>query len=125
MAKKLYDEASVQAIANAIREKNGEASTYKIGEMAAAIGSISSGGIADNKTYNFNNPAIQAFVSGVTYTSDYSSSSVDPYTRRSDANLGRPNGVDAVLSAGVLRQSNVGMVNEEAASAGTKTLYNY
>ncbi len=125
MAKKLYDEASVQAIASAIREKNGEASTYKIGEMAAAIGSISGGGIADNKTYNFNNPAIQAFVSGVTYTSDYSSSSVDPYTRRFDANLGRPNGVDAVLSAGVLRQSNVGMVNEEAASAGTKTLYNY
>lgn len=125
MAKKLYEESSVQAIANAIREKNGEASTYKIGEMAAAIGSISSGGIADNKTYNFNNPAIQAFVSGVTYTSDYSSSLVDPYTRRSDANLGRPNGVDAVLSAGVLRQSNVGMVNEEAVSAGTKTLYNY
>ena len=125
MAKKLYDEASVQAIANAIREKNGEASTYKIGEMAAAIGSISVGGISDNKTYNFNNPAIQAFVSGVTYTSDYSSSSVEPYTRRSDANLGRPNGVDAVLSAGVLRQSNVGMVNEESVSAGTKTLYNY
>lgn len=44
MAKKLYDEASVQAIASAIREKNGEASTYKIGEMAAAIGSISGGG---------------------------------------------------------------------------------
>lgn len=125
MAKKLYEEASVQAIANAIREKNGEASTYKIGEMAAAIGSISGGGIADNKTYNFNNPAIQAFVSGVTYTSDYSSSSVDPYTHRSDANLGRPNGVDAVLHAGVLRQSNVGMVNEESVSAGTKTLYNY
>lgn len=125
MAKKLYEEASVQAIANAIREKNGEASTYKIGEMAAAIRSISGGGIADNKTYNFNNPAIQAFVSGVTYTSDYSSSSVDPYTSRSDANLGWPNGVDAVLSAGVLRQSNVGMVNEEAVSEGAKTLYNY
>lgn len=82
-------------------------------------------GIVSDKTYNFNNPAIQAFVSGVTYTSDYSSSSVDPYTRRSDANLGRPNGVDAVLSAGTLRQSNVGMVNEETVSAGTKTLYNY
>lgn len=125
MAKKLYDEASVQAIANAIREKNGEASTYKIGEMAAAIRGISGGGIADNKNYNFNNPAIQAFVSGVTYTSDYSSSSVDPYTHRSDANLGRPNGVDAVLHAGVLRQSNVGMVNEWDVSEGTKTLYNY
>ena len=41
MAKKLYEEASVQAIANAIRAKNGEATTYKIGEMAAAIAAIS------------------------------------------------------------------------------------
>lgn len=29
--KKLYEEASVQNIANAIRAKNGEATTYKIG----------------------------------------------------------------------------------------------
>ena len=45
MAKKLYEESSVQAIANAIREKNGETSTYKIGEMAAAISGISGGGV--------------------------------------------------------------------------------
>lgn len=37
MAKKLYEESSVQAIANAIREKNGGTATYKIGAMAAAI----------------------------------------------------------------------------------------
>lgn len=37
MANKLYEEASVQAIANAIRSKNGTTTTYKIGEMAAAI----------------------------------------------------------------------------------------
>ena len=36
MAKKLYEEASVQAIANAIREKNGGATKYKIAELAAA-----------------------------------------------------------------------------------------
>ena len=41
MAKKLYEEASVQAIANAIRAKNGEATTYKIGETATAIAAIS------------------------------------------------------------------------------------
>lgn len=40
MAKKLYEEASVQGIANAIRAKNGEATTYKIGDMAAAINAI-------------------------------------------------------------------------------------
>ena len=42
MAKKLYEEASVQAIANAIRAKNGEETTYKIGEMAAAVSAIPS-----------------------------------------------------------------------------------
>lgn len=35
MAKKLYEEANVQAIANAIREKNGGATKYKIAELAA------------------------------------------------------------------------------------------
>lgn len=37
MAKKLYEESSVQAIAAAIRAKNGGSTTYKISEMAAAI----------------------------------------------------------------------------------------
>ena len=125
MAKKLYDEASVQAIANAIREKNGEASTYKIGEMAAAIGSISVGGIADNKNYNFNNSAIQAFISSVTYTTDYSTSSVDAYVHRSDANLGKPTGVNATVKSGTLKQFNAGKVYSETVSAGQKTLYNF
>lgn len=40
MSKKLYEESSVQAIAAAIREKNGGTATYKIGEMAAAIQSL-------------------------------------------------------------------------------------
>ena len=42
MAKKLYEESSVQAIANAIREKNGGTATYKIGEMAAAVKALPS-----------------------------------------------------------------------------------
>lgn len=37
MAKKLYEEASVQDIANAIRAKNGSTATYKIAEMADAV----------------------------------------------------------------------------------------
>lgn len=40
MAKKLYEEASVQAIANAIRTKNGSTATYKIAEMADAVMAI-------------------------------------------------------------------------------------
>lgn len=43
MAKKLYEENSVKAIANAIRSKNGSTDTYKIAEMANAISNIGSG----------------------------------------------------------------------------------
>lgn len=43
MANKLYEEASVEAIAQAIRTKNGLSTTYKIGEMAAAILAIPAG----------------------------------------------------------------------------------
>ena len=43
MVKKLYTEASVQDIADAIREKNGTNNTYKTSEMAAAIEALSGG----------------------------------------------------------------------------------
>lgn len=62
MAKKLYEEADIQAIANAIRDKNGLTDTYKTSEMAAAITNLpTSGGsepvisaleITENGTYN-------------------------------------------------------------------------
>lgn len=62
MAKKLYEEADIQAIANAIRGKNGLTDTYKTNEMAAAITNLpTSGGsepvisaleITENGTYN-------------------------------------------------------------------------
>ena len=44
MAQKLYEESNIQAIANAIRGKNGLTNTYKTSEMAAAISAIESGG---------------------------------------------------------------------------------
>nr|DAW97617.1 MAG TPA: hypothetical protein [Caudoviricetes sp.] len=40
MANKLYEEWSVQAIADAIRAKNGSDMTYRIGDMAAAVRDI-------------------------------------------------------------------------------------
>lgn len=40
MAKRLYNEENIQAIANAIREKNGSTDTYKVSEMAEAIDNI-------------------------------------------------------------------------------------
>ena len=44
MAQKLYEESNIQAIANAIRGKNGLTTTYKVSEMAAAITAIEGGG---------------------------------------------------------------------------------
>ena len=52
MGKKLYSEESVQAIATAIRGKNGSSDTYKVSEMAAAITAIPSGGSSDFSTVN-------------------------------------------------------------------------
>lgn len=44
MSKKLYEENSIKAIADAIRGKNGSTDTYKLAEMAAAITAIETGG---------------------------------------------------------------------------------
>ena len=44
MSKTLYEESDVQAIANAIRTKNGLTDTYTISQMAAAISAIEAGG---------------------------------------------------------------------------------
>lgn len=53
MANKLYEEASVQAIADAIRGKNGATTKYKIGEMAAAIEGLGTGGKIYVETVTF------------------------------------------------------------------------
>lgn len=44
MAKKLYEESSIQDIANAIREKNESTTTYKVAEMGAAVRDLPTGG---------------------------------------------------------------------------------
>lgn len=44
MSKKLYEEGDIQAIADAIREKNGGADSYTVAEMAQAVRDIPSGG---------------------------------------------------------------------------------
>lgn len=44
MAKVLYEESNIQAIADAIRSKNGTNNTYKTSDMAAAIAAITTGG---------------------------------------------------------------------------------
>lgn len=77
MAKKLYEEASVQDIAAAIREKNGETTTYKIGEMGAAVRALSG---SEAIEWHQCPEAVRNYLANVTYDpSDYSTSQIVNY----------------------------------------------
>ena len=77
MAKKLYEEANIQAIADAIREKNGMTTTYLVSEMAAAIlalsGGSSSGGGSETEITGVIFPPVDGWQeSKLTSSSSYS-----------------------------------------------------
>lgn len=77
MAKKLYEESSVQAIANAIREKNGTAAKYKIAEMGAAVRALSG---SEAIEWHQCPEAVRNYLANVTYDpSDYSTSQIANY----------------------------------------------
>lgn len=77
MAKKLYEEASVQDIADAIREKNGAATKYKISEMGAAVRAISG---SEAVEWHQCPEAVRNYLANVTYDpSDYSTSQIANY----------------------------------------------
>ena len=77
--KKLYEESSVHAIADAIRAKAGTANTYKIAEMPDAISNLTSGGGATEpyieETYDSNGNLIEAKLYGYTKIRDNAFSS--------------------------------------------------
>lgn len=75
--KKLYEETAVQDIAAAIREKNGTATKYKIGEMAAAVRAITG---AEEVAWHQSPEAVRNYLANVTYDpSDYSTSQIAKY----------------------------------------------
>ena len=77
MAKKLYEEASVQAIANAIRAKNGSTATYKVAQMADAIMALTG---AEDVQWHQCPEAVRNYLANVTYdSSDYSASQIANY----------------------------------------------
>ena len=77
MAKKLYEESSVQAIAAAIREKNGAATKYKVAEMAAAVRALSG---SEAVEWHQCPEAVRNFIANVTYDpGDYSTSQIANY----------------------------------------------
>ena len=87
MAKKLYEEASVQDIAVAIREKTGGAETYKVAQMGNAVRGIAGSPIVDDSLentvqYRQMNATAAAFLANVNYAEDadnYSITKVTPY----------------------------------------------
>lgn len=77
MAKKLYEEASVQDIADAIREKTGGTETYKIAQMGNAVRGITG---AEDIAWHQCPEAVRNYLASVTYDpSDYSTSQIASY----------------------------------------------
>lgn len=77
MAKKLYEEASVQDIANAIREKTGGAETYKIAQMGDAVRGITG---AEAIAWHQCPEAVRNYLANVTYDpNDYTTSQISNY----------------------------------------------
>ena len=77
MANKLYNDASVKAIADAIRAKNGKTDTYTVGEMAGAISSLSG---KETVTWHQCPEAVRNYLDNVSYDpNDYSTSQIENY----------------------------------------------
>lgn len=133
MAKKLYEEASVQAIANAIRAKNGEKTTYKIGDMAAAIAAISGSPIVDNSLentvqYRQMNATAAGFLADVDYTEnagDYSVTKVTPYySAATSYSKEEPDGLKVKVPADTTIVVAQGNKNRNDALSGESVIYN-
>ena len=77
MSKKLYEESSVQAIAAAIREKNGAATKYKVAEMADAVRALSGSEVVE---WHQCPEEVRNYLANVTYDPrDYSTSQIANY----------------------------------------------
>ena len=131
--KKLYEEASVQNIANAIRAKNGEATTYKIGEMAAAISAISGSPIVDDSLentvqYRQMNATAAEFITDVDYTentNDYSITKVTPYySAATSYSKEEPDGLKIKVPANTTLTVAQGGKTRSDAVSGAGVIYN-
>lgn len=83
--KKLYEESSIQNIANAIRSKNGSTDTYKVADMAGVISDISG---SDNLVeFNQVREEVQSYLDNVTYDpTDYTTSQIADYVTSTSNN---------------------------------------
>lgn len=126
MAKKLYEEASVQDIANAIREKTGGAETYKIAQMGDAVRGIMTGTPTEVYTFDQRRDEVKRFLQNVIYDpSDYTTSQIPNYVTTPSSN--RPVGATITMkSAGTLTvvDGYTGNSVTKNVDAGAVTIYN-
>ena len=123
--KKLYEEAAVQDIADAIREKTGGAETYKIAQMGGAVRGINGG--AKPVTYSQVNAVAAAYLADVTYDpGDYSTSQIEQYAGQTTGyRKDQPAGVSVPVADGMMTASDaLGGVLRKDVRSGTETLYN-
>lgn len=124
MSKKLYEESSIQNIANAIRAKNGTTTKYKVAEMGAAIKALS--GETETYTFSQERAEVSKFLNEVTYSpTDYTISSIPNYVTTTSSN--RPEGVSIqIKKAGtlVITDGNTNNTITKAVQAGAIKIYN-
>lgn len=133
MAKKLYEEASVQDIAVAIREKTGGAETYKVAQMGNAVRGIAGSPIVDDKLENTvqcrqMNATAAEFIANVDYTEnadDYSVTKVTPYYSATTAySKEEPDGLKIKVPANTALTVAQGGKTRSDAVSGAGVIYN-
>lgn len=133
MAKKLYEEASVQDIAVAIREKTGGAETYKVEQMGNAVRGIAGSPIVDDSLentvqYRQMNLSAAEFIANVDYSEnagDYSVTKVTPYYSAATAySKEEPDGLKIKVQANTALTVAQGSKTRSDAVSGAGVIYN-
>lgn len=133
MAKKLYEEASVQDIAVAIREKTGGTETYKVAQMGNAVRGIAGSPIVDDSLentvqYRQMNATAAEFIANVDYTenaNDYSVTKVTPYySATTTYSKKEPSGLQIKVPANTTLTVAQGDKTRSELVSGASTIYN-
>lgn len=133
MAKKLYEEASVQDIAVAIREKTCGTETYKVAQMGNAVRGITGSPIVDDKLentvqYRQMNATAAEFIANVDYSEnadDYSVTKVTPYYSATTAySKEEPDGLKIKVPANTALTVAQGGKTRSDAVSGAGVIYN-
>lgn len=128
MARGFVDSATMTAIADAIREKNGSTNQYKPSEMAVAIRNIETGTAAPDYVFDQRSDVVKEYLENVVYDpNDYSTSQITTYTAQSTSyRKDQPVGAEVTTGQGMLTVVDGGNLGSDSFSVtGEKTtLYN-